>query len=801
MKKISLLLAFVALCALCVHAQSIKTGYYFYDGARKEISVNTTAVLVYFNKAQISLDEINRIYTVEKEVRLNEQKADSLYAFVINIGNNNYDAAVAGLKMLPYVFDVEPVIGALKYTMVSNKFYVLLKSRADTSLLKTMALQTGATYEGPMDKSNEYESLWYGLSTNKNAANALDMSIVYGESGLLESVDPGFIYTIKCNVPRPSDILLDSQWSICNTNYFDVWAENILGDYVKIALIDDGVDITHPEFAGLTISGSMDYTTDPPSYPAQVYGSHATKVAGVIFANHYQHNIAGIAPNAELINISVFKPYDFSAPSIEALDEDLGINISYAIDYAVNTAYADIILCPWEFLNDVNGTVHSEYLEQALADAVTLGRSGKGCVVVFSAGNNGNTSYYDLPYPANCNEQFINVGAVKNGHERVDFSCYGDKLDIVAPGEEILTTATTENGVHGRVYADGTSLSAAHVAGVAALMLSANMDLTLSQVDWILKHTAYKSPDYTFGTYSAHPDGLWNDELGYGEVKINRAVFNAWNFSTEPGLVVKDNSSDNGVEPTTYSATFNSPSIVVKDATNSYEMDIVSFDGLYKVNVTLHNYGSSSVTIDPADVKLYYHTYSTEQLTWPQSFPYGSYLTPSSTTPVTIAGNGGSHTFVITLDLLNIIPAFQTGTWYITFAAVIGDGTNNEMHDYYEYNVPFDMFVEENRLVAGKTYINYEEPHIIIDPVLPPHPGINATPNPTDGHTTIGIDIDELPQNAMLVVTDMYGNVVARELLRGTSQEVDLGGRPTGNYYVYVVVGDKMIGMNKIVLY
>lgn len=53
----------------------------------------------------------------------------------------------------------------------------------------------------------------------------------------------------------------------------------------------------------------------------------------------------------------------------------------------------------------------------------------------------------------------------------------------------------------------------------------------------------------------------------------------------------------------------------------------------------------------------------------------------------------------------------------------------------------------------------------------------------------------------MLVITDMYGNVVVREMLRGTSQEVDLSERPAGNYYVFVNAGDKMIGMNKIVVY
>ena len=375
-------------------------------------------------------------------------------------------------------------------------------------------------------------------------------------------------------------------------------------------------------------------------------------------------------------------------------------------------------------------------------------------------------------------------------------------MDIVAPGENILTTDSYPSYnyyfISNLSWAVG--VASAHVAGVIALMLSANPDLTRTQVDWILKHTAYKSPDYTFGNYANHPDGTWNVELGYGEINSARAVEMARDFSTSPRVVVKDNGGDNGVEPTAYSTTFSSPSIVAKDATNTYEVSKVSYGSLYKVNVTVHNYETSSVTVDPADVKLYYHTYSTEQLTWPQSFPYGSYLTPSSTTPVTIAGNGGSQTFVITLDLTNIFPANQTGTWYITFAAVIGDDPN-EIHDYNGYNIPFDMFVEGNRLVAGKTYINYEEPHIIIDPVLPPHPGINATPNPTDGHTTIGIDIDELPQNVMLVVTDMYGNVVVREMLRGTSQEVDLSERPAGNYYVFVTAGDKMIGMNKIVVY
>lgn len=771
-------------------AQNVGTIRYFGDGSIKEAQNDTTRLLVYFNKAEISIEDILSSYHVEKEIDLDMRKADTLYAFVVGIDNMAYNEKIEYLKGMSYVYDVEPVVGSRGITLSSNRFYVRLKSLADTNILKAMAAQTMATYEGAMLKDDDKGFLWYSLSTNKNTYNALEMSVIYGESGLFEAVDPDFIHPIRCNVPTPSDAMLFNQWSV--RGCFDLWADSILGDGVNVAVIDGGVDVLHNEFSSLNTIASYDFIQGSMSIPAFVSGRHATEVAGVIFADHNNGDIAGIAPNVNLINISAFKT-SYAYPAVMDA-ENIMNNLVSSFTYAL-LANADIILCPWDFVIDevmVNYTALSTIINMAY----TYGRQNKGTIVIFTSGNDNQ----QMPYPSGIDDRIFVTGASTQTHEREANSCYSDVLDFVAPGSNILTTTRYSNGSHGITTVSGTSMAAAHVAGVVALMLSANPDLTYSQVDWILKNTAYKSQNYTFGTYSTHPDGTWNNELGYGEVHVRDAVYLARDFATAPGLVVKDNSSDNGVEPTAYSATFSSPSIVAKDATNTYEVDRVSYGSLYNVNVTLHNYGSSSVTIDPADVKLYYHTYSTEQLTWPQSFPYGSYLTPSSTTPVTIAGNGGSQTFVITLDLRNIFPANQTGTWYITFAAVIGDDPN-EIHIFSGYNVPFDMFVEGNRLVAGKTYINYEEPHIIIDPVLPPHPGINATPNPTDGHTTIGIDIDELPQNAMLVVTDMYGNVVVREMLRGTSQEVDLSERPAGNYYVFVNAGDKMIGMNKIVVY
>ena len=110
MKRIVILISLL-LTGVIVYAQNTLTGYYFHDGMRKEIPVKNQSLLVYFNKTLISLEQINSLYTIEKEVRLNARKADSLYAFVIGIGNNNYDATIANLKSRPYVYDVEPVVG------------------------------------------------------------------------------------------------------------------------------------------------------------------------------------------------------------------------------------------------------------------------------------------------------------------------------------------------------------------------------------------------------------------------------------------------------------------------------------------------------------------------------------------------------------------------------------------------------------------------------------------------------------------------------------------------------------------
>jgi subtilisin family serine protease len=150
--------------------------------------------------------------------------------------------------------------------------------------------------------------------------------------------------------------------------------------------------------------------------------------------------------------------------------------------------------------------------------------------------------------PANL-PNVIAVGAMSPcGERRFTFSCdgeswwgsnYGGALDIVAPGVIISTTdrqsnegynhSANQNDYPNRDYIErfnGTSAAAPHVAGVAALVLSVNPSLTGQQVRDIIESTAQKvRPDlYTYSTTSGHPNGTWNNEMGYGLVDAYAAV-------------------------------------------------------------------------------------------------------------------------------------------------------------------------------------------------------------------------------------------------------------------------------------
>ncbi|MCP4115579.1 MAG: S8 family serine peptidase [Desulfobacteraceae bacterium] len=241
-----------------------------------------------------------------------------------------------------------------------------------------------------------------------------------------------------------------------------LWKSN-KGANVKIAIIDDGFDLTHEDLQGvrLAFGYDMESETFDPS-PRNAMDTHGTRVAGVIFARHNGVGIDGIAPEADLIAIR---------------HADTWTSRTVLSFYLAKLAGADIVNCSW------NSKVLLQPVADAINDLTTRGRGKKGVAVVFAAGNKGrelekNASEAALP-------DVITVGAAdRNGHP-LKFSNYGKAVDVYAWGKNVPATTTGDKkyGIF-----SGTSASASIVSGIVALLLSQDQDISLREINQKLGH-------------------------------------------------------------------------------------------------------------------------------------------------------------------------------------------------------------------------------------------------------------------------------------------------------------------------
>jgi subtilisin family serine protease len=232
--------------------------------------------------------------------------------------------------------------------------------------------------------------------------------------------------------------------------------------------------------------------------------------------------MVGVAPNAKFMPVS---GTSFSVAATEKM-----------FDYCVQNG-ADVISCSWG-TTDTRYTLNS-LKEEAIAKAARQGRGGKGCVILFAAGNEG-LDYVNF-YAAH--PDVICVAACDSKDRYASYSNQGAEVSICAPsnGDWPLIAAraawdpgTTVRGDGAFLYwADGVSRQGPYkhfggtsgatpiVAGICALMLSANPNLTAKEVKEILQSTADK-----IGDASEYKNGH-SRKFGYGRVNADRAVAEA----------------------------------------------------------------------------------------------------------------------------------------------------------------------------------------------------------------------------------------------------------------------------------
>lgn len=387
---------------------------------------------------------------------------------------------------------------------LSNYFYVKLKKEEDISKLRQFATENQVKVIG----QNQYMPLWYVLSiTPQSDKNALEMANHFYESGAFQYAEPDFM---EDNLESfyPNDALFGQQWGVTSSSLPNAWNES-QGEGIRIAILDQGILKTHPD-----LQDNIDpysYDTETATIPSRLLGAHGTSCAGVAAARGNNGiGITGVAPKAKLMDISSTLYLNIQTQ----LKQATGIMVAFQ-------AGADIISNSW--FTETQNTMITE----AIMTATTYGRNGKGCVVIYASGNHEASR---VAYPSSL-PQVICVGAIGRDNRRASFSNYGENLSVMAPGVEILST--TYDGDYRNV--NGTSFACPYVAGVAALVLSANPNLSAIRVKDIIEKTARKLTGYVYEINK--PNGLWNNQMGYGIIDPYAAVQGANSSITGPSLL------------------------------------------------------------------------------------------------------------------------------------------------------------------------------------------------------------------------------------------------------------------------
>jgi subtilisin family serine protease len=382
-----------------------------------------------------------------------------------------------------------------------------------------------------------------------NAEQALQAAVMLAGKREVAWAAPDFTVPVDL-YHQPNDPYYGLQWHHQQTSDADIdsdaaWDITMGDAQVIVAVIDTGVDEAHPDFHPArivtgynTVTGSND-----PTPLADAMDAHGTVCSGEVLATaDNNEGVAGVCPGCSLMGIKM----------MDGMASQTQISNAYlAIEYAGDNG-AWVLSNSWGIDASVIGQVNMQPFYAAVRDAVQNGAAGRGAVVLFASGNDGQTigsgELQDM-------DVVMAVGGTGADDQRVDYSDYGPNLSVVAPtgaanmwgefiGPQICATDTIgdrgfsrggyyyQPGIWGdqrtnnqepdntgnyTQYFNGTSAACPIAAGVAALAWSANLDLTGAQVRFVVENTA----DKVAGPYDG--DGH-SDYYGYGRVNAGRAV-------------------------------------------------------------------------------------------------------------------------------------------------------------------------------------------------------------------------------------------------------------------------------------
>lgn len=374
---------------------------------------------------------------------------------------------------------------------------------------------------------------------HRYAAISLPEGMALAEAHQLLRARPGvgaialnWLHKTQATYAAPQNTLgIASQWSHRQTQALDLWtgvdpAKNVDASKVIVAVLDTGLDTTHPEFTDRWVA-PQNFTADNGGDVVNAADGqgHGTHCAGIIGASgNKAFGVAGVAWDVKLMPVKVL--------SNTGSGDDMGIlqGIAYALGQDVDDGGPRQAYTSYPGVGDsrvrvISMSLGASYHGRVPAYDEAFARArAQGVTVVVAAGNDGN----EVGSPANASHALAVSSTSANmiGPQIWEwlsgFSNRGERIDLAAPGGNILSTLPVAKDSYG--LASGTSMATPYVAGVAALVIAKHdpdhAKLNASFHDAVSQHL-YASAD-DLGAPGKDP------QYGHGRVNVRKAVLNPW---------------------------------------------------------------------------------------------------------------------------------------------------------------------------------------------------------------------------------------------------------------------------------
>ena len=777
MKKI-LLLAILLMGAGMGHAQY---GYWYHDSfiELRPKTISTFFVYQKENSSDLSLKDkvlalgsqyqIDYVYDDNRLVVNSTTPPDLDDIYVSNIftsGNGNWFIILPRLEIkIENGFDIKSII---------KKYKDVLSIESELGEKYKIKCSVNCA-EDVLDIANELHSFPEVIWCNPEKISNIEVCS-YNSWSLDQ-------YFLKNTTTIGMDINVEPAWDII-TGCSDV----------TVSVIDQGVDFDHPEMSNCVLEG---YTVDnvngyglPQNANNLNVKAHGVACAGIIAAGNNSFGVTGVSYGSNILPVNIF-PYTAST-NFNGSASDL--QIADAIRWAGQRA--DIINLSW-VMN------YSQSVEQAIYDVRLSGRNGKGTVVVCAAGNDYLDNSSTVAFPATL-YGVIAVGALDQYGNICTYSQRGGGLSLMAFGgyEDIVTT--DRKGLLGyntddyMFYFDGTSAACPQVAGVAALMLSVNPNLTESQLRANLYKTCKKLSGYNYDASG------WNNQVGYGLVDAEAAVLSSLRIM---GSVIPCGSTSYYVDllPNTYSVSWSWKSAcsvpITQNTPTTNHCTITKNDYQYLKNTLVATISKNGNTITTVEKVLdtganFSGTYQQAAAPLMNIPAIGPTTFHNGQTIMLLLGS------TITLKSPKFVGANISYSGYTPFYWSHNDSTIIIRHFAFPYNNPKDLIITgtySGNCEAFQFILQLSEPASVF-----PHASINIIPvglgyafelcanMTTEGFTATDSSI-KLSGWHLTIANALTGKIMFDEDVEDTQKLVSTANWETGIYVVSAQLGEHVV--------